>query len=126
MSHPVASTARNIIAAFGGISRMAAILRYPKSTVQRWSDSNFIHSRHYPEILRCAVANAVKLDLKDFLAVDPAHPAFGFDVSAPCSLAPDDKGAHAAASSPYPIPDTAQSQPASESPRRASVCEAEG
>jgi hypothetical protein len=61
---------------FGGITRCARALSRPKSTVQRWNDSGFIHPDYYPAILEAAVAAGVRLDARDFNPVDVNHPAF--------------------------------------------------
>jgi hypothetical protein len=64
--------------------------------------------------------------LKNWQAALAATDKLTAEASALNTPAPDSTAAHVGASSLDPIPDTAQSQPASESPRRASVCKAEG
>jgi hypothetical protein len=70
------SPAGRTIQKFGGITRCAKALGRPKSTIQRWKDSGYIHPNYYPAILDAAVAERVQLDVRDFNPVDVNHPAF--------------------------------------------------
>lgn len=98
--------ARRIIAKFGGISRMAMLTDFPKSTIQRWNDSGRIGPHHNPRILDAAASNSIMLEVADFVDVDFSHPAFLNAVATP-SL--DDTGDHVAGSSPDPIPENLES-----------------
>jgi hypothetical protein len=99
------SAASRTIRRFGGITSCAKALSKPKSTVQRWKDSGFIHPDYYPEILAAAVAEGVVLDVHDFNTVNIDHPAF----NAPIIPSPDSTADRAPAASDHPIPDTEQS-----------------
>jgi hypothetical protein len=99
---PSGNPATRIIARFGGLSRAAQALHKPKSTLQRWRTSGYIHPGYYPDILRAAVEGRIRLEIDDFNHVDPSHPAF----SEPKTASPDNTAGHAAGSSPRPTPDT--------------------
>ena len=90
---------------FGGITRCAKALAKPKSTVQRWRDSGFIHPDYYPDILAAAVTEGVLLDVRDFNPVDGRHPAFN-EATIPSS---DSTADRAPAASEDPNLDTEQS-----------------
>jgi hypothetical protein len=92
--------ATRIIARFGGLTRAAQALDKPKSTVQRWQASGYIHPDYYPGILRAAIKAQVRLEVSDFVHVDPAHPAF----SEPKTASPDSTAGHAREPSQRPIP----------------------
>lgn len=100
-----AAPAERIIQKFGGITKCARALKRPKSTVQRWKDSGFIHPNYFPEILDAAVETQIALDPLDFNLVDTRHPAF----NAKSTASPDDTSGHVAGSSRDPIPETSES-----------------
>jgi hypothetical protein len=79
--------ASRTIQRFGGITRCARALSRPKSTVQRWKDSGFIHPDYYPAILEAAVTEGVRLEVGDFNTVDVNHPAFAPSIPSAVSTA---------------------------------------
>ena len=66
-----------IVAAFGGVTRMAARLDRPISTVGDWKRRCSIPDRHKAEILRAARADGLSLTEADFFPTsdDPASRA---------------------------------------------------
>jgi len=57
---------------FGGLRPMARMIGKAPSTVQTWSESGFIPSKHHDGILRIARENGIRLTHQDFFSEDAA------------------------------------------------------
>ncbi len=101
-NHVRQSPAARIITRFGGLAKAARAWSKPKSTVQRWKASGYIHPDYFENILRAAVVENVTLDPEDFNLVDVTHPAF----NAPGTPGPDGTGGHTSGSSGDPTSET--------------------
>jgi len=99
------SPAVRIIKRFGGLTKAARAWGKPKTTVQRWQASGYIHPDYYPEILDAAVTTGTALDPADFNLVDVSHPAF----NAPSNPSSDNTADRGAGSYPGPKLSTGQS-----------------
>lgn len=67
--------ARRMVERFGGISKMARTIGYPRSTVQRWyEDADVIPAVHNDAILKGAKALGISLTVEDFATVPADHP----------------------------------------------------
>lgn len=63
-----------VIRKFGGVSAMARLAGFPKTTVQRWKESGRINHEYNDRILEAAAENGIALTVEDFSTVDPSHP----------------------------------------------------
>lgn len=64
----MASAAENVIARFGGISKLARALKHPHvTTVQGWKTRGVIPSRQMPAVLKAAEEQGIKLSAADLI-----------------------------------------------------------